>query len=187
MKEELRISEEQQKNLEANGMAAFSDASVTDAGVTVTAQQSITDNYYTYLSFKVEGYSVENLNYYLYSGSVNQLFGLSWTDRESIDYTTNNKLIEIDYFDILIHYGIIGFIIYFLPLVVFLFYTIINIKYIKVETYIYLFTIITILGAALLAGHIFSAPAVSIYLILLMIISLFEIDKNKEEKSGGSK
>lgn len=59
MKEELRISEEQQKNLEANGMAAFSDASVTDAGVTVTAQQSITNNYYTYLSFKVEGYSVE--------------------------------------------------------------------------------------------------------------------------------
>ena len=59
MKEELRISEEQPKNLEANGMAAFSDASVTDAGVTVTAQQSITDNYYTYLSFKVEGYSVE--------------------------------------------------------------------------------------------------------------------------------
>ena len=59
MKEELRISEEQQKNLEANGMAAFSDASVTDAGVTVTAQHSITDNYYTYLSFKVEGYSVE--------------------------------------------------------------------------------------------------------------------------------
>ena len=59
MKEELRISEEQQKNLEANGMAAFSDASATDAGVTVTAQQSITDNYYTYLSFKVEGYQVE--------------------------------------------------------------------------------------------------------------------------------
>lgn len=59
LKEELRISEEQQKNLEENGMAAFSDASVTDAGVTVTAQQSITDNYYTYLSFKVDGYSVE--------------------------------------------------------------------------------------------------------------------------------
>lgn len=59
LKEELRISEEQQKNLEENGMAAFSDASVTDVGVTVTAQQSITDNYYTYLSFKVDGYSVE--------------------------------------------------------------------------------------------------------------------------------
>ena len=59
MKEELRISGEQQKNLEENGMAAFSDVSATDAGVTVTTQQSITDNYYTYLSFKVDGYSVE--------------------------------------------------------------------------------------------------------------------------------
>lgn len=55
--EELRISESQQENLEQTGMAAFSGASVSDAGVTVTAEQSITDNYYTYLSFKVEGYS----------------------------------------------------------------------------------------------------------------------------------
>lgn len=58
LKEELCISEDQQNHLEENGMAAFSDASVTDADVTVTAQQSITDNYYTYLSFKVDGYSV---------------------------------------------------------------------------------------------------------------------------------
>ena len=59
LKEELRISEDQQNHMEENGMAAFSDATVTDAGVTVTAQQSITDNYYTYLSFKIDGYSVE--------------------------------------------------------------------------------------------------------------------------------
>lgn len=131
---------------------------------------------------------VENLNYYLNTDAANQLFGLSWSDRESINYTTKNKLIEIDYFDILIHYGIIGFIIYFLPLLTFLIYTIINIKYIKVETYVYLFTILTLLGAALLAGHIFSAPAVSIYLILLMTISIFEIRTIKEEKkSGGQK
>ena len=56
--EQLRINEEQQKNLENSGMAVFSDVSCTDAGVTVTAQQSITDNYYTYLSFKVEGYEL---------------------------------------------------------------------------------------------------------------------------------
>lgn len=59
LKEELRISEDQQNHMEENGMVAFSDATVTDAGVTVTAQQSITDNYYTYLSFKIDGYSVE--------------------------------------------------------------------------------------------------------------------------------
>lgn len=54
--EELQISEEQQKNLEDTGMAVFSEASCTEAGVTISAQQSIMDNYYTYLSFKIEGY-----------------------------------------------------------------------------------------------------------------------------------
>ena len=47
LSEELRIDEEKQKMLEDTGMAAFSEVSCTDAGVTVTAQQSITDNYYT--------------------------------------------------------------------------------------------------------------------------------------------
>ena len=60
LKEELQITQEQQENLQENGMAAFADASVTDAGITVSAQQSITDNYYTYLSFKVEGYHLED-------------------------------------------------------------------------------------------------------------------------------
>lgn len=59
LKDELRISEDSQKQLIENGMTAFSGTSATDAGITVTAQQSITDNYYTYLSFKVDGYSVE--------------------------------------------------------------------------------------------------------------------------------
>ncbi len=60
LKEELQITQEQQESLQENGMAAFADASVTDAGITVSAQQSITDNYYTYLSFKVEGYHLED-------------------------------------------------------------------------------------------------------------------------------
>ena len=38
---------------------AFSETSCTDAGVTVSAPLSITDNYYTYLSFKIEGYDLE--------------------------------------------------------------------------------------------------------------------------------
>lgn len=56
--ESLQISEEQQKTLEDTGMVVFSEASCTDAGVTVSAPLSITDNYYTYISFKVEGYDL---------------------------------------------------------------------------------------------------------------------------------
>lgn len=55
--EKLQIDEEQQKVLEDTGMAVFSGVSCTDAGVTVTALQCITDQYYTHLNFKVEGYA----------------------------------------------------------------------------------------------------------------------------------
>lgn len=57
--ESLRISEEQQKELEESGIAVLVGVSSTDTGVTVTAQTCITDNYFTYLSFKVEGYELQ--------------------------------------------------------------------------------------------------------------------------------
>lgn len=59
MEDSLQVTEEQKEKAESSGLAAFPDMSVTDAGVTVTAQQSIIDNYYAYLSFKVEGYGVQ--------------------------------------------------------------------------------------------------------------------------------
>lgn len=59
MENALQITEEQKEQAESTGLAAFSDMSVTDAGVTVTAQQTIIDNYYAFLSFKVEGYGVQ--------------------------------------------------------------------------------------------------------------------------------
>lgn len=60
MAEGMQATETQQKQLEDNGMASFTSQSCTDAGVTVTAQQSITDNYNSHISFKVEGFQVED-------------------------------------------------------------------------------------------------------------------------------
>ncbi len=54
----LQVTQEQKNAAESSGLADFPELSVTDAGVTVTALQSITDNYFSYLSFKVEGYEV---------------------------------------------------------------------------------------------------------------------------------
>ena len=50
MAEGMQATETQQKQLEDNGMAAFTSQSCTDAGVTVTAEQSITDNYNSHIS-----------------------------------------------------------------------------------------------------------------------------------------
>ena len=60
MAEGMQATETQQKQLEDNGMVAFTSQSCTDAGVTVTAEQSITDNYNSHISFKVEGFQVED-------------------------------------------------------------------------------------------------------------------------------
>ena len=58
LSEEFRISEEQKKELQEEGAVAFAMQSQTQNGVTVTAQQSITDNYFAHLSFRVEGYDL---------------------------------------------------------------------------------------------------------------------------------
>ena len=55
----LQASEEQMKQLESNGMNTFVEQPCTVNGVTVTAVQSITDNYYTHIAFKVEGFDLE--------------------------------------------------------------------------------------------------------------------------------
>ena len=55
----LQASEKQMKQLESNGMNTFVEQPCTVNGVTVTAVQSITDNYYTHIAFKVEGFDLE--------------------------------------------------------------------------------------------------------------------------------
>ena len=54
----LQASEEQMKEMESSGMSTFVGQSCEDNGVTITAVQSITDNYYTYLAFKIDGYKI---------------------------------------------------------------------------------------------------------------------------------
>lgn len=53
----MHVTDEQKEMAESTGLTDFPEISVTENGVTVTAQQSIVDNYYAYLSFKVEGYN----------------------------------------------------------------------------------------------------------------------------------
>lgn len=56
--EGMQASEEQKHNLEEIHMASPVGQSVTDNGVTITVEQSIVDNYYAYIVFRVEGYQV---------------------------------------------------------------------------------------------------------------------------------
>lgn len=123
-----------------------------------------------------------NYSVYKNSGIINQLFGLGWSNRPSIRYTIDAKLIEIDYLDIVIHYGIIGMIIYFIPFLYFVYKSLIRIRQFNLKVIYYYLYLGLGFSVALFAGHVLSAPAVSIYIILLMYIISDELKKNVKLK-----
>lgn len=55
----MQVEEEEKMDLERKGVTYFPIKPVTVNGVTVTAMQTIVDNYNAYISFKVEGYKPE--------------------------------------------------------------------------------------------------------------------------------
>ncbi|MGN0484768.1 MAG: DUF4179 domain-containing protein [Lachnospiraceae bacterium] len=67
----MSVTEEQKTKLEEKEAPAFVMQSQTHNGVTVTAEQSITDNYFVHIGFKIEGYQlpegmepgIENINF----------------------------------------------------------------------------------------------------------------------------
>ena len=58
LEETLHASEEQMQEMDGNGVSSAINQAVTDQGVTITAVQSIVDNYYAHLAFKVEGFDL---------------------------------------------------------------------------------------------------------------------------------
>ncbi|MGN0495739.1 MAG: DUF4179 domain-containing protein, partial [Lachnospiraceae bacterium] len=58
LEEYYQVEEEDKTQIEESGLADFPDLSVTDQGVTVTLEESVVDNYYAYVTLKVEGYDV---------------------------------------------------------------------------------------------------------------------------------
>lgn len=82
-------------------------------------------------------------------------------------FKTENKTIEMDYFDIYFRYGIIGSILILAPLVFALIYIIKN--KVKSDKYLpYSISITLSLILALISGHVITAPSVSIYVAIII-------------------
>lgn len=96
-------------------------------------------------------------NIYKSSNFLTMLFGLGKTKLISL------KLIEIDIFDTFFSIGLIGFIIYIISIIK----SLKNTKLNKITT----FTLLLGLVISLIAGHILTAPNVSIYLALLFFFN----------------
>ena len=125
------------------------------------------------------------------------IFGqrLSFLEKRSLDYKFSNnyqklvgigylkngketKQVEMDYFDIFINHGLLGFLIVMSVIMYILKDIIINHKKIDYENYMTITSIILIFILSLMTGHIITAPAVSI-LTIIIFISLIKQDKER--------
>lgn len=121
---------------------------------------------------------------YKNSNFVNKLFGLGYAGY----YESEPKLIEMDFFDLFFSYGLLGFLVLFLPLfyilwtVIRLFFT--NIKaFFQIDYILLLISVGLSLGVAFFAGHVLFAPAVSIYLAIALVLLFYSSYHNTRIKN----
>ncbi|NLJ19463.1 O-antigen ligase family protein [Globicatella sulfidifaciens] len=95
-------------------------------------------------------------------------------------YDDQPKLVEMDAFDWLFGFGLIGTLILIYPLLVLALEITGQLNWrLSKQTFLLLIALLLTGGSAFTAGHVLSAPAVSIYLILLLIILYQSFNKHK--------
>lgn len=117
-----------------------------------------------------EKFLFRTVDIYSSSNMADKFFGIGFSNREQINNIKIEKLIEIDPLDIFFHYGILGFIIYFGPLV-YICFRVIKLMFQSKFTFtffkltnIYVIGIVTMIS--MIAGHVYGAPSVSIYIAI---------------------
>ena len=139
-------------------------------------------------------YFVNTYNIYYERPVIEKAFGIGFTNRKSINNENIEKLVEMDFIDIFIRYGFVGFAIYMMPILFTLF---IGLKKIFDKSFYYkstiiLYVVILLLtcSVAFLAGHVFGAPSVAIYMSSIMcLITLFDsksLEENYEKDNDTS-
>lgn len=115
------------------------------------------------LSFLVETHSL-----YQSSSLISKVFGMG-IGVSTLDGASSMKMIEMDYFDVFYHYGILGTILFVLPFFLFLRKR----KYQMDEV----ISIVLILLLALFSGHILVSPSVSVLAALVLIPKKDEVER----------
>lgn len=129
---------------------------------------------------------IDTINIYKDNQSINTfLFGLGISNSSIINNPKISKWIEMDFFDIFFHYGLIGLLIILSPLIFTIYLTIkkkILFKKLKFDNTLYILVIGLVLFISFISGHVIAAPAVSIYLIIYQLLYLQSINGLRKEK-----
>lgn len=103
-------------------------------------------------------------------------FGIGFSNTERVNNTNVARLVEIDICDLYFHFGIIGLLISLFPFIIVGYLFIVNFSKIKLNSIYLLLVLFLVIGVSTFSGHILFAPAVSIYLVLLLLLFLCEFD-----------
>ncbi len=127
----------------------------------------------------------ENKAYTLYniykdSTLENKFFGIGFTNNNQINNCNIILYAEIDFLDILFHYGILGVLVLLIPLVLMI-KLVLKYCFKTIDNIIASFTILFLLMLSFLSGHIIGYPSCSIYLGILF---MFLINNNSRYKYG---
>ncbi len=104
---------------------------------------------------------------YHHSSWPQKILGLGIYDEEGL-----TKSVEMDYYDVFLEQGIVGFILFILPLVSVLYTVFIKNIHNKLnfQQYIYRVVLLLILALSLFQGHVLTSPNVSIYAIVVLLL-----------------
>ena len=114
--------------------------------------------------------------YYKEAPLSQKLFGMGYAG----NYTTTPKLVEMDFYDLFFAFGIVGFLMYLLPLLYFGIKIFIRIitnfkKLLNVKHMLLANTLVLSLGIGFMSGHVLTAPAVSIFFVVILAYMIVDL------------
>lgn len=121
-----------------------------------------------------------NKEKYINSNIKDKLLGIGFVENKDGDLE-ELKLTEMDYYDILFCNGVLGTVLFAIPIFAFgillIYYTKLDRTKIGIEQG---FSVIMAAVVALLAGHVITSPAVSIYVAIIVLNYYYDVHLNNE-------
>lgn len=119
-------------------------------------------------------------DYYKVAPTAQKVFGMGVGG----NYLTIPKTSEMDFFDLFYEFGIVGFIVVIAPLVATLWYLLISVlrnwrEIFNYQVALLLSSVLMAMVIAMLAGHVLMAPAVNIYLAIIVGFLLVKYQNKK--------
>ncbi|MGG3563698.1 O-antigen ligase family protein [Neobacillus rhizosphaerae] len=170
------------QRLEAKQQAEEAEAETGDEPQQETTSTVKTNKIIRLLLSSRDIFLVKKNNEFKQANVGQKLFGLGYSTTNENGYT---KMIEMDFFDLFYSFGIIGFLIYLIPILYFMYSFLMAItkkgrSFFSFENILMFLGLIIGIGISVVAGHVFSAPAVSIYIAIIMVY----LYKNNQYKTS---